>query len=151
MSGFSILGKTKRHKIGNILGLIVLTLFLLSKCNIEQTYEHEEVVSLSSLSEKTPSLVISAIQGHRQNLEEIIRTEAPKIGMTYEQFMKVVDIELSLPTNLSESSDVLLNFSSAENDAKFKPIYRLIAKDMELHIAQQGNESINVEQETNKD
>lgn len=141
MSKFSILGKTKKQKFWNIIGLIVLGLFLLSKTDLssfklEHEIVHKELVSLQSVNIKSLNELQKVMQKYQINMVGVEK-EAESIGVSLTEFKNTVKMVIATPTDILKTKEFTLEFVSNKEHSVYKPIYRYIANDIKQFIIKQ--------------
>ena len=136
MGNFSILGKSKLAKLGNIIGLLLLTAFLLPKTgliNLSATQKFDYEIPASTLNVKSQEQLAVALKGFRID-EQGLAEATKKIGITIDEFEKSVKIDFVFDTNQNGFQGLIIEFKSKLKTAKLKPVYDFIAEDLKQYV-----------------
>lgn len=137
MSNFSILGKTKKAKIANLLGLVIIGILLLSKTNImnssvNQGFEYEIPANMLNVSTKEEAM--SALNGYSISEPEFSQAIVDA-GLTTEEFKQSVKMDFVFNNNQNGFQGLIIEYKSKIDRNKLKPIYDFIAEDVKNYIA----------------
>ncbi|WP_455207436.1 hypothetical protein [Kaarinaea lacus] len=136
MGKFSILGKSKWAKFGNIIGLLILVAFLLPKTgliNSSTTQGFDYELPAAALNVTSPEQLATSMNGYRINEQGLVNA-AKKIGITSDDFKKMVKIDFVFNTNQNGFQGLIIEFKSKLEAAKLKPVYDFIAEDFKQYV-----------------
>jgi hypothetical protein len=133
---FSILGKSRKERFRNILGLLVVGMFLLAKTDLirfDVDHIYKEPVSIADLDFKTSDDVLAALSSYQVDMSGVER-ETQKIGLSIEDFKKSVKMDIAIPNNDSQPKEFTLEFDSDIKDKDLTPVFKYIAADMKAFL-----------------